>query len=344
MIGDIFMIAGLILTGGKNSRMNGNIKLFLEYKGQPFFNHIKNAMEQLPQVYLSVNRREGYEDMGLPLIVDEWDGIGPMGGICSGLRQCREEALLVVASDMPFVSRQAVSLLLAAYQNKPMLTLAVADGKPQPLLGIYPRSLLPALEKLIREGNYRLRSVMALTEYNLVELPRGDASAENINTPEEYQRRCRQPFFYAISGFKNTGKTTLITKLIPELNRMGYRVAVIKHDGHDFEGDVPGTDSYRHKAAGAYGTAVFSGKRMLIQKEIQGIDEKKLASFFPEADIILLEGFKNSEYPKYVCDYPAKLPMEARELAQRIVGEMNRGTQTGGAETGETQADIQSPF
>ena len=59
------------------------------------------------------------------------------------------------------------------------------------------------------------------------------------------------PFIFAISGYKNSGKTTLITKLIPELKQRGYRVAVIKHDGHDFEADVPGTDSYRHQKAGA---------------------------------------------------------------------------------------------
>ena len=66
------------------------------------------------------------------------------------------------------------------------------------------------------------------------------------------------PYLFAISGYKHTGKTTLITKLIPILNKKGYKVAVIKHDGHDFEGDVPGTDTYKHFQAGAYGTAVFS--------------------------------------------------------------------------------------
>ena len=54
------------------------------------------------------------------------------------------------------------------------------------------------------------------------------------------------PYLFAISGCKHTGKTTLITKLIPILNKKGYKVAVIKHDGHDFEGDVPGTDTYKH--------------------------------------------------------------------------------------------------
>lgn len=313
------MVAGLILAGGKNSRMNGNTKLFLEYQGQPFLYHIKRAMKQLPQIYLSVNHQDGYENLGLPLIVDEFEGIGPMGGICSALRRCSEDALLVVASDMPFVSQETVSLLLSQYECKPMLTLACINRVAQPLLGIYPRNVLPLVEGLIAKKDFRLRCIMEQVEHSLIDLPDGDLSAENINTPDEYERFCKRPFFYAICGFKNTGKTTLVTKLIPELNKRGLKVAVIKHDGHDFEGDVPGTDSYRHKKAGAYGTAVFSKNRMLIQKEVQGMDEMRLASFFPEADVILLEGFKDSDYPKYICSFPEKLPMDAAELAEEIV-------------------------
>ena len=55
----------------------------------------------------------------------------------------------------------------------------------------------------------------------------------------------------AVSGVKNSGKTTLLEKLIANLVARGIRVAVIKHDGHHFEPDVPGTDSYRHRSAGA---------------------------------------------------------------------------------------------
>lgn len=54
----------------------------------------------------------------------------------------------------------------------------------------------------------------------------------------------------AISGVKNSGKTTLITRLIPHLKDRGIKIAVIKHDGHDFEPDVIGTDSYRYREAG----------------------------------------------------------------------------------------------
>lgn len=116
-----------------------------------------------------------------------------------------------------------------------------------------------------------------------------------------------KPIIYAISGYKNSGKTTVMEQVIQQLTNMGYKVASIKHDGHDFEADIQGTDSYRHKQAGAYGTAVFSNNRILVHKECS-VDEEFLFHMFPEADIILLEGFKNSPYPKYWCDYPNIIP------------------------------------
>lgn len=108
----------------------------------------------------------------------------------------------------------------------------------------------------------------------------------------------KKPFLIAICGCKNSGKTTLITKLIPKFCEKGYKVATIKHDGHDFQGDEIGTDTYEHKRAGAYGTAIFSNNKFMIIKEDKFVDETYLIKLFPEADIIFLEGFKSSNYAK----------------------------------------------
>ena len=101
-----------------------------------------------------------------------------------------------------------------------------------------------------------------------------------------------------ICGVKNSGKTTLVTKLIPKFTSLGYKVATIKHDGHDFDADVEGTDTYKHKKSGAYGTAVFSKNKFMVVKEQKETNESELISLFPEADVIFLEGFKKSIYPK----------------------------------------------
>ena len=129
--------------------------------------------------------------------------------------------------------------------------------------------------------------------------------------------------YYTICGYKNSGKTTLITKLIPILNQSGYKVATIKHDGHDFEADVPGTDTWRHQKAGAYGSGIYSGRRFMISKQCKDTDVSVLSKFFPEADVILLEGFKDSEFPKYWCDYPNQIPDESA-VAEEIMEEIRR--------------------
>ena len=102
----------------------------------------------------------------------------------------------------------------------------------------------------------------------------------------------------AVCGVKNSGKTTLLTKLVKNLSDRGVKTAVIKHDGHDFSCDIEGTDSYRMKEAGAYGTAVFSDYRIFIHKTGCGAKVEELIRIFPEADMIFIEGMKDSDFPK----------------------------------------------
>lgn len=108
----------------------------------------------------------------------------------------------------------------------------------------------------------------------------------------------KRQYVFAVSGVKNSGKTHLISDLIRHFREKGMTVSVIKHDGHDFEPDVPDTDSFLVRKAGAEGVAVFSGNRMMIIKERPVASEKELIRAFPESDLIILEGFKHSEYPK----------------------------------------------
>ena len=106
-----------------------------------------------------------------------------------------------------------------------------------------------------------------------------------------------KPKTLAVSGVKNSGKTTLIERLLPFLAELGIKTAVIKHDGHVFTPDTPGTDSYRFFAAGACGSAVYDGEKFSLTRRAS-VSESELAELFPNADLILLEGFKGSAYPK----------------------------------------------
>lgn len=123
---------------------------------------------------------------------------------------------------------------------------------------------------------------------------------------------------YAVSGYKNTGKTTVVTGVVKLLAARGYKLAVIKHDGHDFEGDVPGTDSWRHMEAGAFATAVFSPNRYMVHKKCKGTTAEDLMAMFPEADIILIEGLKGCDYPGYYCTDVTAAAEAVPEIAEEI--------------------------
>ena len=103
--------------------------------------------------------------------------------------------------------------------------------------------------------------------------------------------------FVAKSG---TGKTTLLEKVIAELKERGWRVGVIKHDAHRFDIDHPGKDSHRLTAAGADTMLISSPEKLaLVRKHVASppIGEL-LATYFSDVDIVLTEGFKQSDLPK----------------------------------------------
>jgi molybdopterin-guanine dinucleotide biosynthesis protein B len=107
----------------------------------------------------------------------------------------------------------------------------------------------------------------------------------------------KTPPVLAVSGYKNSGKTTLIERVLPLLAERGLRVAVVKRDGHRFAADVPDTDTWRFLRAGAGGTAVFDDEKYMLVKR-EAVSEDRLFEVFSDADLILLEGFKFSPWPK----------------------------------------------
>jgi len=101
----------------------------------------------------------------------------------------------------------------------------------------------------------------------------------------------------AISAWSGTGKTTLIEKLIPVLKSRGVRIAVIKHDGHDFEIDREGKDSYRFTKAGAE-LSVISSAYKTASVESRGHSLRELMDSVKDVDLILVEGWKNEALPR----------------------------------------------
>ena len=98
----------------------------------------------------------------------------------------------------------------------------------------------------------------------------------------------------------NTGKTTLLEKVIQELAKRGYRIGADKHDAHSFEIDPPGKDSYPLAPAGAATTLITSPERLALIKRHSRTPplEELVETYFDDVDIVLTEGFKRSSLPK----------------------------------------------
>jgi molybdopterin-guanine dinucleotide biosynthesis protein B len=106
------------------------------------------------------------------------------------------------------------------------------------------------------------------------------------------------PPIVCIVGQSASGKTTLIEKLIPELNNRGHRVGTIKHAHHGFDINEKGKDSSRHKAAGAKTVIVASNTHISMQSDMTQPTIEKMVSLFHNVDLVLVEGYKRSNQPK----------------------------------------------
>jgi molybdopterin-guanine dinucleotide biosynthesis adapter protein len=104
----------------------------------------------------------------------------------------------------------------------------------------------------------------------------------------------------SIVGRSKTGKTTLVVKLIPLLKARGIRVATIKHHHLDFEIDIEGKDTYRHRRAGAALTMIVSPNTVAMVKDVE--EEPALQQivdrFVDDVDLIIVEGYKREPLPK----------------------------------------------
>lgn len=103
------------------------------------------------------------------------------------------------------------------------------------------------------------------------------------------------PFILSIVGKSDSGKTTLILKLLPEFKKRGYRTAVAKHCPHGFDLDVEGKDSWKFTQAGGEGTFLTSpGNLALLRPKGDSFNiAEKLQNYFADLDIVLMEGYND---------------------------------------------------
>ncbi len=106
---------------------------------------------------------------------------------------------------------------------------------------------------------------------------------------------------FGVVGWKNSGKTTLTERLVSELTDRGLTVSMVKHTHHNVDVDRSGTDSYRHRMAGAQEVMLAGGSRFALMHEYRSQPEfelDELLSRMAPCDLVLVEGFKKTPIPK----------------------------------------------
>jgi len=120
---------------------------------------------------------------------------------------------------------------------------------------------------------------------------------------------------FGVTGWKNSGKTTLVERLVAEFVRRGWTVNTVKHAHHDVDIDQPGTDSARHRAAGATEVALVGGLRYAIMREQGEPSLSQVLERLSPADIVLIEGYKREPHQKIEVRAGRGEPMAASDPA-----------------------------
>jgi len=121
---------------------------------------------------------------------------------------------------------------------------------------------------------------------------------------------------YGITGWKNSGKTTLTERLVAEISGRGFSVSTLKHAHHSVDIDQPGKDSFRHRAAGAGEVLLASAHRWALMHELRGAQEPtvdELLSKLSPVDLVLIEGFKRNGHTKIEASVKPDRPLIALE-------------------------------
>ena len=127
-----------------------------------------------------------------------------------------------------------------------------------------------------------------------------------------------------VVGWKDSGKTGLVERLVAALAARGLRVCTVKHAHHEAEVDRPGTDSHRHRAAGAAQVVLATPARWALMTELGGAPEPDLAQLLARldpCDLVIVEGFKRGPHPKIEAHRAAtgRAPLAASDASVRAV-------------------------
>lgn len=231
-------VTGIILAGGKSSRMGMN-KSFISFQGKTLIEHSILLMQRICDDVLISANDEQYEKLGLPVIPDNFPSIGPMGGIEAALSYSNTKHNLFIPGDTPFLTPGVYyDLLKNARENIAVIPLT-ASKQPEPLIAYYSKEMLKPLHKQIRKRNYKMQDLLQQSGYEGIEM-HSHSVLKNLNTVEDVDEAAKS--FKQIMGNmiliagngRNVGKTFLSCEIIRQLalstNVIGIKISPHFHE------------------------------------------------------------------------------------------------------------------
>ena len=184
-------VAGVMVAGGRASRMGGRDKAFAAVGGQPIAVRTIRLFHQLfPHVLVATDRPERFRGLDVETVADQFPGCGPLAGIHAALLASRYPHVFVAACDMPGLDADVIRFLVARIGAADAV-VPRWDGDVEPLHAVYAAQCGPAIEACLRAGRHALRDFLAQARVDYVEEAElravGGAARSllNVNTPEE---------------------------------------------------------------------------------------------------------------------------------------------------------------
>lgn len=309
-------LTGVVLAGGKGSRMGGQDKGLLLWQGKPLVEHVLAGLRpQVNTILLNANRHlERYQQYGHTVVSDHLAGYtGPLAGLAASLAAAPPGYVLAAPCDSPRLPPDLAQRLWAGLQQAQADIAVAHDGNRQQNLHVLlSTQLLPNLQTFLAAGGRKVEAWYGGLRLAVVDFSDCHDLFRNFNHLSAWaggaQAVC--PPVLGICGWSGSGKTTLLSAALPHLHAAGLRVAVIKHGHHKVDLDTPGKDTYRFRQAGA-AQVVFATQRTLAvmhpcqqQPEVELLDALRLVDNHC-ADLVLVEGFKHAPIPKIEVYRPA---------------------------------------
>ena len=188
-----YKIAVAIFAGGRSVRMGKPKESLTTGDGRTFLERICDEAEACTQTcicgkYLSVRRGQEADIDGFTTVEDDYDDIGPLGGLIPGLRRVKEDgmdAVLAVAVDMVKYDRYEIEGICSAYSGEDILLPRTSDGRAHPLAGIYSVKIIKRALMNAKEGKYRMTDLQGEdVRTGYYDTP-SDAAYININRPQD---------------------------------------------------------------------------------------------------------------------------------------------------------------